>query len=73
MQGRLARRLELAADLTGRECEIEPARRAGEACYALRSFVESDPRGPFGYTRGNSRMGLACCTKFVKAFGKSFS
>ena len=28
----------------GRNHEIEPVRQAREACYALRSFIENDPR-----------------------------
>lgn len=28
----------------GREVDIDPVRQARDACYALRSFVESDPR-----------------------------
>ncbi|PQE01774.1 nuclease [Mycobacterium sp. EPG1] len=35
----------------GREVEIDPVRQAREACYALRSFVESDPR----WTQGRLR------------------
>lgn len=35
----------------GKEYEIEPVRQAREACYALRSFVEVDPR----WTRGRVR------------------
>lgn len=35
----------------GREQRIEPVRQAREACYALRSFVESDPR----WTQGRLR------------------
>ena len=34
-----------------RECSIEPVRQAREACYALRDFVESDPR----WTQGRLR------------------
>ena len=35
----------------GREVQIDPVRQAREACYALRSFVESDPR----WTQGRLR------------------
>lgn len=35
----------------GAEREIEPVRQAREACYALRSFVESDPRWSQGRLR----------------------
>ena len=35
----------------GRECTIEPVRQAREACYALRDFVEADPR----WTQGRLR------------------
>lgn len=35
----------------GREVEIDPVRQAREACYALRSFVENDPRWSHGRLR----------------------
>ncbi|UXA18814.1 NERD domain-containing protein [Mycobacterium sp. SMC-4] len=35
----------------GREAEIDPVRQAREACYALRSFIESDP----AWTQGRLR------------------
>jgi hypothetical protein len=35
----------------GRECKIEPVRQAREACYALRDFIEKDPR----WTQGRLR------------------
>ncbi|CKH18532.1 ATP-binding domain-containing protein [Mycolicibacterium smegmatis] len=35
----------------GRQCAIEPVRQAREACYALRDFVEKDPR----WTQGRLR------------------
>ena len=35
----------------GREYAIEPVRQAREACYALRSFIESDPRWSQGRLR----------------------
>ncbi len=35
----------------GRDCKIEPVRQAREACYALRDFVEKDPR----WTQGRMR------------------
>ncbi|NMN97822.1 nuclease-related domain-containing DEAD/DEAH box helicase [Antrihabitans stalactiti] len=35
----------------GREVDIDPVRQARDACYALRSFVESDPRWKKGRVR----------------------
>lgn len=35
----------------GRECTIEPVRQAREACYALRDYIEKDPR----WTQGRLR------------------
>lgn len=35
----------------GKEHEIEPVRQERDACYALRSFVESDPRWSQGRLR----------------------
>ena len=35
----------------GRDCKIEPVRQAREACYALRDFVEKDPRWTQGRVR----------------------
>ncbi|WP_299560495.1 ATP-binding domain-containing protein [uncultured Mycolicibacterium sp.] len=35
----------------GRECDIEPVRQVREACYALRYFVEYDPRWTQGRVR----------------------
>lgn len=35
----------------GREVDIDPVRQAREACYALRSFIENDPRWSQGRLR----------------------
>lgn len=35
----------------GRECTIEPVRQAREACYALRDYIEKDPRWSQGRLR----------------------
>ncbi|OBS01789.1 hypothetical protein A9W98_18370 [Mycobacterium gordonae] len=35
----------------GKQFNIEPVRQAREACYALRGYVESDPRWTLGRLR----------------------
>ncbi|WP_395307527.1 ATP-binding domain-containing protein [Mycobacterium sp. AMU20-3851] len=65
----------------GKECAIEPVRQARDACYALRSFVEHDPRWSQGRLRWDhvivlpntelpEGFGLADCPRW-KAFDRN--